>query len=343
MRSRLTRRRAAVGRLGRRRLLLVAVGLCVLGGGAVAVAQTQLLSDLPELPAPPNEGAISEGPVPGEVPISPDDFKNLMGFKGPFYNPDVQTGGVEVLPQTIRQDNDARWHVLGLARNQSPDAVYTVTITAQLRSAAGATLDTVSATSPVKGARKGEPVPFELASSVAASSVANVQYSATGAAGNAVNRQFDTLTYWERPYGEVDPDADDGDDEPPDDGGGTPIGGGGGTPDPPIARRHTDYPYVDPSSGRVPYLRFGRVENLGSTPASPTVVGAWLDSNKRVLDIAVLRRVTSDGPFSGTIRTDSAPIDPNDANDVVYANDDPGIAPLLSEASFAAWAGSETP
>lgn len=306
--------RMGVGhRIGKRsRWILLLLGLCCVVGAAGAIAQPQATGDLLPFLAPlldTDEAAnVAVEPLEGDSPIGPDDFKALKGYGGPLFNPDVQTGSVEVLESTLHPAPSTSWGVVGLARNQTRNTFAQVTIRVQLRSSSGELLDTASATSPVRGVRPGEPAPFVLTSEVPASSVADVRYSAAGAAGAALNRDLDVTTYWQLPYG----------DRP---------GGGGAS-----------FPHSDPPAPPYPYVRYGNVQNLSDSPLSPTVVGAWLDAQGHVLNVAVLPRITSDSAGNGEVVPDTGPIAPDSAGDYVYENDDPAVAPTLADAEFIRWA-----
>lgn len=305
--------------LGKRaRGVLVVLGVCTLAGGTFAIAQPQAAGDLlpflsPLLDTDTDEAAgVAIGPLPGDPPVDANDFKALKGYSGPLFNPSVQTSSVEVLDSTVRVRRGTSWGAAGLVRNQTTDTVAQVTVTAQLRSANGDLIDTVSAKSPVRGVRSGEPVPFELTSGVPASTVADVDYSAVSAPGSASSREFDVVTYWQLPYGNR-------------------------------TRRDDTYPQADPPDPPYPYVRYGKVENLSGALTSPTVVGAWLDTQGRVLEVAVLPRITiGPGETDGAI-PDTQPIAPDSFGDFAYTNDDPLVAAELADAEFIRWAGGEGP
>lgn len=303
-------------RFARRRVLYLVVGACLVGGGGVAVAASQSGDDLPSLPLPDNfalENAVT-GPLDGEPPVDPDDVKGLRGFEGPFYNPSVQTNSVKVLDSTVRVDPGVTWHALGLARNQTAAELQRLTVTADLMSDSGQTLATVSAVSPVASARSGEPVPFELTSSVPSNLVASVKYDAEGTPGNPLERSFQVQPYWTKAYGDREP--------------------------------LTGYPYADSgASGPRPFVAFGSVTNIGASDVTPSIVGAWLDQDNRVLATGELNRITSPNPDDDdpSVVPDTGSLAPQLLSDYVYTNDDPAIAPSLTDAQFVAWVGGVNP
>lgn len=303
-------------RFARRRVLLSVVGACLVAGGGVAVAASQSGMDPPFLPLPdgfPLENAVT-GPLDGEPAVDLDDVKGLRGFQGPFYNPAVQTGTVEVLDATVRVAPGVTWHALGLARNQTAGELRRVTVSAELLSDSGQRLATVSSVSPVASARKGEPVPFVLSSTVPANLVASVKYHAEGAVGDILDRNFEIQPYWSKAYGD--------------------------------RGRLTGYPFADTAtSGPYPFVAFGSVVNLGDTDKTPSIVGAWLDQDNRVLATGVLQRITSPNPDDAdpSVVADTGTLSARLMSDYVYTNDDPAVAPSLGDARFVAWVGSVNP
>lgn len=280
----------------------------------MAVAQSSLSGALPFLP-PALDASVDEasgvltGPAEGDPAVSPDDFKALLGYSGPLYNPEAQSGSVKVLSGTLRRGAGSSWRMLGLVRNETQATVRDVTVTATLRSIAGDVLGTVSALSPVKGARPGEPVPFSLSSEVSSSAVADVQYSAAGTPGTVPVRDLSTSVLRREPFGD--------------------------------RARLDSFPFTDPVSGPYPYVLFGQIENLGTVPVTPTAVGAWLDSDNHVLATAELSRITiaeaADEPV-----TETGSLGPGEQGLFLYSSSDPDVAPSLADAEFVVWTGGES-
>lgn len=260
---------------------------------------------------------VIEGLVEGDEPIDPDGFKALYGYKGPAFNPSVQSGQIEVLTDTIGERAGGTWHVLGLARNQTADVVGEVKVTAELRSASGTVLGEVSATSPVRGVRKGEPVPFELQSDIPRADVADVRYSAAPVAGGAVDRRFDV-----EPAGQVAYDTHD---------------------------VSSAYPGLVSPGRPYPYVLDLTARNLSDQASRISTVVAWLDHGPtgerlpgRVIAIGSLDPVRGTGPDDPLV-VDTEPAAANGGpKGLVYVSTDPEIAPRLSDAEPIFWSGSKT-
>lgn len=250
---------------------LVAVGALALVGGADSQE-----SGLPTLPpiderepgAFDDEGCVR---VEDECTLQADEldavtagepgdaFRTLEGFSGPRYTTDLARGAVVVLDDTVRAgaDADGAWTAVGVARNETAEAVGTVAVTARLLDAAGAELEVLTADSLVAPVRPGEPTPFRLAAEVAAEQVATVEWSATAEAPSGaveVARAAEITTYWSEPAGEREP---------------VEVAG-----------------HVDPD-GPKPHLVFGSLTGLdGADLAAPTVVAAWYGEDGRLLAVA---------------------------------------------------------
>lgn len=307
------------GRISKRAaVVLVACALPAGAGAALAIAQSgQPVGSTPlAQPEFPDTSEVYTGPIPGEPPVDPDEFKALEGYSGPFFNESAVNGSVDVLEETVRQAPGSNWHVLGLARNQLASPLGGLRVTATLSSGDGQVLDTVSVTSPVSGLRPGEPAPFELRSDTAAADVTSVEYAAEPVDSAVPARSFNIVNYWRLPYGERERQ----------------VGG---------------YPFADPETGPFPYVRFGRVENVGAQALPVKLVGAWLDEDDRVITIGEIRRVEI-SEDEQSAESDTAAIAPRSsdesvAEDFVYVNDDPDVAPRLTDAEFAVWMIGVTP
>lgn len=193
-------------------------------------------------------------PYAGNLVIAPTvtekTERNLRGFRGFYYTDDVGGEGVVILPPSLNISSEGKWSAMGLARNETTDNVYGVTVTAQLLSAQGTVLETLSAQALVKNIRPGEPAPFRIASSIPADQVKAVIWSTVEeAAGPDISREANIMTWWQLPFGS---DTYKG-----------------------IKRDDPPYPYV---------LATG-FNNLGRAMKSAVLVVAWTDEAGKVLRI----------------------------------------------------------
>jgi hypothetical protein len=237
-----------------------------------------------------------------------DDWRTLAGFVGQHYTTDLGRGSVVVLEPavTTTPTSNGHWSAMGLVRNETSGTLGAIAIEADLRDAAGAVLETVSATSPVTSVRPGEPVPFTMhAPATIHASVASVVWRARGAAtmpaggvGDATARNLELNTFWIRPYGD---------------------------PKPLDFYLHRDVPGTPH-----PYVMVGSVLDHGREMTAPHVVVAWLDESGAVV---VVRDVTvrdPDGAPALTLRT-------NSGRDFVVVIDDPVDAAAVASGTPMMW------
>lgn len=121
--------------------------------------------------------------ISGETPADPREFYGYLGPNAERFSP----GQVEARAVV---DLDGNWGAIGYA--VAPADGGTVTITATLNDSNGTTITSISAESPVRGARPDEPLAFALASEVTANKVASVEYSVSETAAVA-NRGLSIL------------------------------------------------------------------------------------------------------------------------------------------------------
>jgi hypothetical protein len=271
------------------RLLLAGIGLAALalsGAGLVAGASDPAPAPgLPELPSVSeqvaglydDDGCLRTGAGPDDVDCSvrADEVDEalshggareprlLQGFSGSHWLGQVDGRGPRVLPDSVQLSAGGTFTASGLARNEGTEVLSTLSVTARLVDLAGAELDEVTVTSPVRDVRPGEPVPFTFTSPVAASTVDHVEWSATGGAtGDEATRALSWTPFWERPV--------DGD---------------------PVAL----YLYRD-GPGRRPHLLFGSVAAVGGTGVDrPEVVVAQVSADGRLVALASTSVTGPDG------------------------------------------------
>lgn len=294
--------------------VLTVVVVAVRAGWAVTVAHsvTNPRADVLFLPVDSSLGiglsgpgpGVIDGPVGGDLPVDPDDEKSLYGYTGPLFNPLAQSVGIKVLQDTLSRRPGVTWQMMGLARNEGASTVGRVMVTATMRGAGGNTLATVSTASPVRGVRKGEPVPFSLTSDILVGQVADVDYSARAIDGPVVTRQLSTQRSRQEPYGDRDAVTD-------------------------------VFAGVDTQQSPHPFITLGNVTNLGANPTHPSLVAAWRDADGRILEVALVPRTTW-GDY-GPTEPDTSAIDPGAGGTYLYHNDDPEQGPGLNDATLLLW------
>lgn len=256
---------------------IVLAAIALSGAGLVAGASDPAPgSGLPELPSVSeqvaglydDDGCLRTGTGPGDVDCSvrADEVDEalshggareprlLQGFSGSHWLGQVDGRGPRVLPDSVQLSAGGAFSASGLARNEGTEVLSTLSVTARLVDGAGAELDEVTVTSPVRDVRPGEPVPFTFTSPVAASTVHHVEWSATGGAtGDEATRALSWTPFWERPV--------DGD---------------------PVAL----YLYRD-GAGRRPHLLFGSVAAVGGAGVDrPEVVVGQVSADGRLVSLA---------------------------------------------------------
>lgn len=179
------------------------------GGMSLVVAVAVVAACSTHIDANHPVGSGSESPNP-VLPQAGSDKGQVQppgfpGFEGPpgYYLPEVITDkGVNVLDNSITMTQAGNWRAWGLVRNDSPNSVGEVVVTATLYDKSGHILDKPSTTIPVNPLRSGEPGPFELKSEVTAPQVTRVEWSTqSGTASPNTSRAIDVLVYWQVPYG----------------------------------------------------------------------------------------------------------------------------------------------
>jgi hypothetical protein len=209
------------------------------------------------------------------------EARHLEGFVGSHWLGAVRgTGPVVLEPTVSAAPVQGAYGAVGLARNEGDHELPAIEVTARLFDDAGVELATATATSPIRGVRPGEPVPFTLVTSVPNDTVASVEWSAAPVAtAAATSRRLAWTSWWERPAG------------------GEPV---------------ELYLYRDPA-GPTPYLLFGSVENVGDASVrSPEVVVAWLDAAGRVV-------TTTGAPVRDPDGRPEAALDAGGAGDALVA------------------------
>ncbi|GBF77316.1 hypothetical protein PA598K_05860 [Paenibacillus sp. 598K] len=128
--------------------------------------------------------------------------RSMVGFVGPNYTNYVTGEGISVLENSLTVTEIGYWEAMGLLRNETKTIVGEVILSVELISDEGVVLETVSANTPVKNIRPGEPAPFILTSVTDSSLVAEVKWNATVTEEmNAISREGVIYVDYEIPYG----------------------------------------------------------------------------------------------------------------------------------------------
>lgn len=191
------------------------------------------------------------------VQIPEELAKAQYGYNGSrIYHNDNPTGkGVIFLEESLTVADEGKWRAWGLVRNELPQAVGDVKVTAALFAADGRLLEKTSTTVPVDPLRSGEPGPFMLNSEIPVATVARVEWSVTeGKPNPQATRDLETQFYWQLPFGKAEPRP--------------------GT-------RRTDPPY--------PYVLATGFVNRNGPLMDAHVVAAWLDRSGRVFWVETAR------------------------------------------------------
>jgi len=225
----------------------------VLGG--CAASQPDMVADpvASTEPAPPSTQPtttlVCVPPACGDLrPYLPAD-----GYVGPAYGSDTPLG---VDTASVVTAAEGSWWAQGLVVAGGEDLAGAPVVTAELRDAAGALIQAVSAPALVSPVRAGEPVPFRLDATVDAAVVASVQWSAAPgpASGDPAGRGLQLDVFWTRPAG------------------GRPVSVMG---------------YTDGGGPGTPLVAYLAVTNPGDVAVpAPRVVAAWVDGRGAVLGVA---------------------------------------------------------
>ncbi len=148
-----------------------------------------------EPPAPPlassDTSLVPEGPLPGELSPSPDGFKDLYGYEGPYYNTTHLDGRVVVLNSSVYTWPASTWKAAGMIRNQTRCPMQIRGVSARLLGPQGELIGTATATLPIDTLRAGEPGPFVIAAPVGANKVVSVEWHVDSTIAPSPARQFD--------------------------------------------------------------------------------------------------------------------------------------------------------
>jgi hypothetical protein len=132
-----------------------------------------------------------EGPLPGEAPPNPDDFRVLYGYRGPDYNTAALDGKVVVLPSSLYTWPTSTWKVTGLFRNQTRCPIHINSVSARLLGSQGELLETATATLLVDNIRPGEPAPLVIEAPLSPGAVKTVEWAVDSSPTPTPIRQFE--------------------------------------------------------------------------------------------------------------------------------------------------------
>lgn len=229
------------------------------------------------------------------LPIeTPDAYRSLYGYQGPYYAPVVPGSTVTVLDSTVSTASVVgKWHAWGLVRNETAGAVGQVTVKAKLFDGTNQLLGQVTAPVPVRPLRPNEPGPFALVSSVSHYKVARVEYSVTTSAATTDTRKLRLSTYGQEQYG--------------------------------TRTRIAESSYSDPAVTPFPHLTSGGMTNEETVAAllNPGVVGAWLNAAGKIIWVQTAPVVDPNGTPVTTLL-------PKDIGDFYLPVSDTKAGPKLS-------------
>ncbi len=215
------------------------------GGGVDCGLPADVEALLEEMEA----ASLADPDVEVTAPVA--EWRSLGGFVGPYYAETVSGSGIEVLEGTVSTAAAGNWSAQGLVRNELPDVVGSVSVTAELFDADGNSLGTATGATAVANTRPGEPAPFAIAADVPAVDVASVAWGAVAAPGQTVDRNLEIRVFRVHPAGD---------------------------------RPAVDaYFHTDTGEGPYPFVLFGSVTNYGAALADGAVAVAWLDPDGRVV------------------------------------------------------------
>lgn len=253
------------------------------------------------------EGGKPAGRSPTEPPPNPDEFRDLYGYRGPYYRTDISGLKVVVLSQTLFHWPTADWKVSGLIRNETGSDVNVVSVTARLFDSRGNGLGAAAAWLPLDRLRPGEPAPFVVTTAIPVNSVSSIDWSIEYVPSAPQSRPFQIVPYWKQPFGG--------------------------------RQRHTGYPFDDPANPPYPYVVFGSLRNTsGTTVDAARLLGAWIDKQGRVIYVDWFSFIPANDL---TQRLERITLAPGQAEDYIYQNGDPGVGARLSPATLALWGVSQ--
>ena len=270
---------------------------------AITLDESASHGSWPTLP-PSKEAGTPAGPSKSLPSPDPDAFRALHGYQGPYYRADISGRNVVVLSQTIYHWPVANWKVSGLIRNETGGHVKVTAMTARLFDSGGNVLGSAAAWLPLDRLRHGEPAPFVSMTAVPGNSVSKIDWHIDYAPSIPSNRLFQTIPYWQLPFGD--------------------------------RQRHTGYPFDDPSKPPYPYVVFGSFRNASTeTVDAARLLGAWLDDQRRVIYVDWLAFLPiSDSNYAPQ---ESSSLSPGRAEDYIYQNAEPAFADQLSTATLILW------
>ena len=108
-----------------------------------------------------------------------NQYRELLGFHGPYYTSQPSANAVVILPETITTlvPSGGGFSALGLVRNElATQLIGSVTINAKLFNKAGKVIAAPSTEVLVSPLRPGEPAPFELTAPVSFKDVADISW-----------------------------------------------------------------------------------------------------------------------------------------------------------------------
>lgn len=296
------------------RFLVAAAALCLIAGRPLLVRAGSVVSgstDTAPAPRPSQEAGKPAGPLPSLPPPDPDAFRDLPGYRGPYYRADVSdlnrtdVSGHEVvvLPQTLFQWRTSDWKVSGLIRNETGSDVNVTAVTARLLDSRGNGLGAAAAWVPLDRLRPGEPAPFVVTTAIPANSVSSIDWSIEQVPSAPPNRPFQIIPFWTQPFGD--------------------------------RQRHTGYPFADPANPPYPYVVFGSLRNTSSaTVDAARLLGAWLDEKGRVVYVDWLSFIPATDLAQ---RQESITLPPGQGQDYIYQSIEPAVGAQLSKAALALW------
>ena len=160
---------------------------------------TAFLPVIPERPGfPSQQPQLFASRLPGTIQPNPDNYKDLYGYLGPYYNPAAINGKVVILDSSLYQWPGPTWKASGLVRNQTRCPIHLKSLTARLRGPKGELLDTVNAVLPVDGLRPGEPGPFTIQAPISPTNIRSIDWSIDFEPTYLVARPFIFRIFYER-------------------------------------------------------------------------------------------------------------------------------------------------
>ena len=143
------------------------------------------------LPLPPGVAPSLVGPLPGEAPPNPDDFRVLLGYRGLYYNTVALDDKVVVLNSSLYTWPTSTWKITGMVRNQTRCPIHISGVSARLLGSRGELLETATATLPIEDLRPGEPGPLVIEAPLPPSIVKSIEWNIDSDPAPAPIRQFE--------------------------------------------------------------------------------------------------------------------------------------------------------